>query len=527
MLMRLSVLMVMIAVVPTPAAAQIAEERARIPIPPAIRAAYAIGTRDSSGRPGPHYWQLHHSYRIRAELDPATARVSGSARVTFRNGSPAPVSSIVLRLDQNRFRRENVSPSDAPHATDGITLTRLVVDGAIATKGSAQRGTPALTGTTKTSERIVLARPIAPRDSAVLHLDWSFEVPPDNARNALRMGRWQTRLFQVAQWYPRIAMLDDLSGWDTTSYTGAVEFHNSFSQFDVELKVPSGWLVGATGVLQNPNDVLSFRTRNRLAAALASDSAVLIARPGEDGATESNSVLAWHFVADSVSDFAWGASPEYSWYASGVDVPGGNRVLAQFLLSPGNAAGAQRVSDVVRHDLMFNSSVLTPYPFPQLTLIDGPETGMEYPMLTMSNGRGLDHELWHQWFPMTIGSNETLYGFLDEGFATFLAGVTNAGRQNRPYVARPPRGVGTGVPLIWPDNRSPPAANIASYSRPALMFAALIEMMGREKVFAALRGYVQTWSFRHPTPWDFMFSMNHGLGRNLDAFWHRWIFSAG
>lgn len=153
---------------------------------------------------------------------------------------------------------------------------------------------------------------------------------------------------------------------------------------------------------------------------------------------------------------------------------------------------------------------------------------MEYPMLIMSSGdERLPHELWHQWFPMTIGTNETLYAFLDEGFAGFFEGFTEAGRQNRPYV--PPRSAyrGTVAPLIWPDDRGPPHfdTGVFGYTKPGAMFGSLMELVGSQAVLEALRDYAKTWSFRHPSPWDFMFSMNRSLGRNLDAFWFRWIFS--
>lgn len=184
------------------AAAQEPEGQAasqRIPIPAAIRSALASGTRDSSGRPGPRYWQVRNTYRISAQLDPSTSRVTGRATVVFRNASPSPVSSIVLRLDQNRFRSPTRNPQDAAHATAGMTVTRLVVDGEDATIGRIQTGKSGLTGTRKTSERIVLARPVAPRDSVLLIVEWHFEVPLDNSGGELRMGRWDNRVFQVAQ----------------------------------------------------------------------------------------------------------------------------------------------------------------------------------------------------------------------------------------------------------------------------------------------------------------------------------------
>jgi hypothetical protein len=237
-----------------------------------IRRAFAAGTRDSSGRPGPRYWQLWMDYSIDARLDPATSTVSGRETVVIHNTSPSPMREIQLRLDQNIFapgaeRLEGVPPSAL---TDGMKVTSMTIDGATvdlnppprAFRGGqlpAQPASPAAYGMVTTSATIQLARPIAAGASATLTADWSFRVPLVGAGRGIRMGRWADTLYQVAQWYPRVAVFDDLrprrsgdaGGWDTDPYLGPSEFYNNFGHFDVRLDVPAGWLVGSSGVLQN------------------------------------------------------------------------------------------------------------------------------------------------------------------------------------------------------------------------------------------------------------------------------------
>ena len=505
----------------------------RIPMSAAILRAHAAGTRDSSGRPGKNYWALTPAYTISAYLDPATSIVRGRARIVFSNPSPLPIPAIQLRLDQNRFRSRTIPDAEVRHPTQGMVVTRLTVDGEQASIGpTANTRRPALTGTQRTSERLDLVKPVAPHDSVVIEIEWHFEVPLDLDNGALRLGRTRDSTYQVAQWYPRIAMFDDLNGWDTTSYTGRAEFYNPYSSFDVQLDVPGSWLVGATGVLQNAKEVLSARSRSRLASALAGDSSVTIVGATErerGAATHPVARHVWKFTADSVSDFAWGTSRRSAWVAVPVSVPGRGIILTHLLLRPENALKFPNAAAMLRDNLVATSSLLTPYAYPQHTLLDGPERGMEYPMLTMSHGSRLDHEVAHQWFPMTVGTNETWYSFMDEGLANYIGTVVQAARTKGAQSTTVTHASRPIAPLIWPDDRGPPheVAALYGYGKPLEMFAALELLVGQRAVLAALREYAAVWRFKHPTPWDFMFFMNRALGRDLDAFWFQWLFSAG
>src|SRR5207237_3822911 len=205
---------------------------------------------------------------------------------------------------------------------------------------STRRTTPLARILRSTSARIPLATPIAGHSSGTIDADWSFQVPRIEGARGFRMGRWADTLYQVAQWYPRLAVFDDLRGWDTDPYLGDAEFYNNFGHFDVSIDVPAGWIVGATGVLQNPNDVLTPTARERLPHAVESDSTLRIVTPAERGpgrstAPGTNGRLVWRFVADTVGDFAWATSNQFVWDASSATIPTRGRAPSNIRYLPG------------------------------------------------------------------------------------------------------------------------------------------------------------------------------------------------
>src|SRR5262245_37726353 len=252
-----------------------------IPMTNAIRRAFAAGTRDSTGRPGRNYWQLRTDYTIDAKLDSATKTISGRERIVLQNNSDSALGTVQLRLDQNLFAPNVPRSETLPELTDGMHLTKLAVDGVavdtVAPEGEG-RGrnapplpTPFIEGFGETSARIHLVKPIPAKGSATLDVEWNFRVPNVPAgERGMRMGRWGDTLYQVAQWYPRVAVYDDLRGWDTDPYLSSSEFYNNFGRFDVNLNVPAGWIVGSSGTLQNAEMVLSPVARGRLSHVLDS-----------------------------------------------------------------------------------------------------------------------------------------------------------------------------------------------------------------------------------------------------------------
>ena len=516
-----------------------------IPLTNTIRRAFAMGTRDSTGRPGPNYWQLWMDYTIAARLDVATSTVSGHETVVLRNTSDASLGAIVLRLDQNIFtpRAERLEPlARTVEVTEGMKLTRLTVNGqavnlnppAFRQGQSPVANGPVAFGLEQTVARIALKDPIPGKGMATLEADWSFKVPAVEEGRGLRMGRLADSLYQVAQWYPRITVFDDLRGWDTEPYLGPSEFYNNFGHWDVSLDVPAGWLVGATGVLRNPEAVLSPTTRERLARVLDSDEQRAIVGVGEMGAgkaTASGGRLVWRFVADTAGDFAWAASRSYVWDATRATIPGRGAVPVHLFYLPGDTT-FRRAGAFARHALEFYSKLWMPYAFPQLTMADGPELGMEYPMFIMSGLGAADHETGHEWWPMTVGVNETWYGWMDEGFNQYMNILSDADRRGKPAFLD---GLGQaygGVsgnelesPMMWPANYQAGLYGFTTYGKASQMLSMLGGIVGDSAVQRAMSEYAKAWRFKHPSPWDYMFFMSRALGRDLGWFWYSWLFA--
>jgi len=549
--LRASLLAVAVAAMPALAAAQSAgvlPERAvrrDIPLTNAIRQAFAAGTRDRTGRPGPNYWQLQVDYTIAASLDPRTSVVTGQETVVIHNTSGAPLDAVHLRLDQNIFAANVPRAETVPEITDGMVVTRMAFEGQPVNLNPPPRrfqpgaGAPqqelAAYGLDLTTARVSLPTPIAPGATARLEIDWNFRVTlADNGRG-LRQGRWGDSLYQVAQWYPRVAVYDDLRGWNVEPYLGPSEFYNNFGKFDVTLDLPAGWVVGATGVLQNPEQVLTPTARQRLAGVLNADDLVTIVGADEFGAgraTAAGDRLRWHFTADTVNDFAWATSRAFVWQATRATIPGRGAVPVHIMYPPGHTAGFAEVGPRVRHALEFYSELWMPYAFPQLTVVDGPDTGMEYPMFIMSALGAADHETGHEWWPMMVGTNETWYGFMDEGFNQYMNTLSSAHRRGEaPNLDLMGQRYGQVSgdedegPLMSNDNYGGPMYSFQAYSKAPLMLSMLGGVVGDSAVWKAMSEYAHAWRFKHPSPWDFAFFMNTALGRDLGWFWYSWLFT--
>ncbi len=539
--------------------------RRDIPMTNAIRRAFAAGTRDSSGRPGRAYWQLRTDYRINVSLDPATQRLTGTARIAIQNNSSDALTAIALRLDPNHFL------GNAPHAapwvpaevTDGMTITRLVVDGKAANLGAQAApgdgstgaraaaaaaanaasaptsGEPVLTNPKSTTARVRLASPIPAHATAILEIDWSHKLPGGPGSGHRMVQRWADTLFQPTQWYPRVAVYDDLRGWDSELYLGPSEFYNNFGTFDVNIDVPAGWIVSGTGVLQNPNEVLTPKARERLATALTTNANTMIVGPDEVGPGQATQLggpsgrLTWKFHADTVNDFAWATAKKYVWQATRATIPGKGVVPIHMVYLPGRAGAFARAGEISRHALEFYSALWFPYQFPQLTLQDGPSAGMEYPMVINSNQGAADHEAAHMWWPMVVSNNETWYGWMDEGFNQYMNVLSDADAAKKPPVLD---GLGQSYgrtsgneaepPMMWNANYGGPGFyGFTTYQKTPLMLSMLGGIVGDSAVQRAHREWAAAWMFKHPSPWDYMFAMNKSLGRDLGWFWYYWLFS--
>ena len=498
--------------------------------------------RTGSGRPGPQYWQQRADYRISVALDPEKIELRGRETIHYSNNSPTALPYLWLFVEQNMCAQGSVTNQlDQPPLVflgstfdfsckgfaGGVTLEQVRVGG--------KDVTPVMEGTTM---RLDLDPALAAGSSVEIEIAWRFPVPPYGGG---RMGHDGT-LYELGQWYPRMAVYDDVRGWNHEPYIGAGEFYLEYGSFDVEITVPHGYIVAATGRLQNPEQTLNAAERTRLAAAAHSDTAIAIIAAEEAGDVAKTrpltrqALITWHFTADSVRDFAFAAAPNFRWDASSY-----NGILIHTYYRP-TATLWTEANRMVREGLKYYSEQWYPYPWPHMSSIEGPIEGMEYPMMTFdpSGPARIDlqwvlaHELGHQWTPMIVGSNERLYPWMDEGFNTFID-LANAAN----YFKGTPYGDSIEVhPLhLYPDHaiagQEQPLITKPvevrdlfwiGYQKPALMMQMLRhEVLGKERFDPAFREYLRTWAFKHPTPADFFRIMRDQSGMELDWFWRGWV----
>ena len=505
--------------------------------------------REGSGRPGPVYWQQRVDYTIAVSLDTATHTISGRETIRYTNNSPDTLRYLWLQLDQNLFRDDSrgalLNPPDARFAARGFK-GGFVVDGVRAVGpagGRAVKRTTLRTIENSTVMRVELNPALPPKAVTSLEIGYSFEVPEHGAD---RMGREQFPqgwLYEIAQWYPRLAVYDDVRGWNTEQYLGQGEFYLEYGDIDFAITVPRGFIVAGTGRLTNPLQVLTAQQRARLARAVRSDSTVAIIAQNEVGQPASrpagsSPTLTWRFAANNVRDVAWAAAPNFIWDASGW-----NGILMQSFYPPVADSIWRESTRMVRHSIKHYSEKWFQYPYPTAINVNGPVGGMEYPMLVFCANRrsreGLfgvtTHELGHQWFPMVVGNNERLYAWMDEGFNTFINIYSSrtyfpdqAWLRTRGQAEQWAQFAATGrdEPGITPADRvTPELLGQVAYNKPATgLYLLRHAILDSTRFDLAFREYIRRWAFKHPTPADFFRSMNDGVGEDLSYFWRGWFF---
>ncbi|MBX2895477.1 MAG: M1 family metallopeptidase [Cyclobacteriaceae bacterium] len=512
--------------------------RRDVPLTNSIRKAFDAGTRDFSGKPGPNYWQLETDFIISASIDPATQTITGSEKIIIHNNSKDDLKTVVLRLDHNIFRADVPRGFSTPaETTEGMVVTSIKIAGKqVDLKATpAMRNEPpklAVVNLNRTVATLILDEPIKAGTTTELEIAWHTKLPGGtNGRGHRMTQRFDSKLFQPTQWFPRLAKYDDLRGWETSPYLGPSEFYNNFGKFDVRITAPGGWIVSGTGVLQNPNEVLTETTRQRLATVLNSDEEITLVGENEPR-TVAGEKLTWHFVADKVNDFAWATAENFIWKATRANIPEKGYVPVYMVYLPERAKYFEQAGKITRHALEYYSKLWAPYPFPQLTLQDGPSAGMEYPMVINSNQGAADHETAHQWWPMMLGTNETRYGWMDEGFNQYMNILSDADAEGKPYNLD---GLGQSygrmsgeeseAPLMWSANDAGVGYGYQTYLKTPLMLSMLGGIVGDEAVINAMKAYTKTWSYKHPSPWDYIFFMNNQLGQDLEWFWYYWLWT--
>lgn len=510
--------------------------------------------RTGTGSPGPDYWQQRVDYAIAVTLDPERQRISGSETVTYHNNSPDTLRYLWFQLDQNVCRPDArgafvyLRETRNSCASNGysIDFVGVVKPGAAGTRRQPAQPdvrTPLQTSVNGTMMRVDLDQPLPPRSQVRITLTFGFEVPEHGLDRMGRQRYGNDWLYTIAQWYPRVAVYDDVRGWNTEQYLGGGEFYLEYGDVEFAVTVPRSFVVVGTGSLQNRRDVLTAEQVRRLELALRSDTTIGIIGRREAGTAATrpageDPTLTWRFRAQNVRDVAWAAAPNFRWDASGW-----NGILMQAFFSPAVDSVWGRAAAVARHSIKHYSEQWFPYPYPTAIVVGGPVSGMEYPMIVFCAADDdaetmfgcNDHELGHQWFPMIVGNNERLFAWMDEGFNTFINIASSRAweRAERPPLARDvPTQVagwmrqGPDQPIMLPPDRLGQLLGIEGYFKPgAGLYILRQAMLGDSTRFDfAFREYIRRWAFKHPTPADFFRSMEDALGEDLSYFWRGWFY---
>jgi hypothetical protein len=544
---------------PAPTADPVATSAGGRPIPGPVYESVGFtnaverATRTRNGIPGPHNWVQHPRYAIQASLDVQRHRIAGRETVIYRNDSADSLPQLAVHLRQNAFAAGSPRGDPAP-ITGGVTLGRVSVDGravpAAAGKRPSEPGRYAVDGTVMW---IALAQPLRAGDSLRLEVTWSYSPPP--APSDGRQGR-EDRLYFMGYWYPQIAVYDDVSGWVADPYLLGAEFYMDPADYDVKVTVPRGWVVGATGTLVNADAILSRAARDSLAAARTSGRVVRVLTPDSTARRAfvggTTPTATWHFTASNVRDFAWGTSNRYAWDATRALVGDDTVDISSFFRRSGPAAAWERGGARFTRDAVQQLSLdLWPYPYPQMTSMEGvlDGGGMEYPMLTLMQpwadtlalAGDLMHETGHMWFPMQVGSNETRYPWMDEGFTQFNTAQAmrvlygeprraGGGRANdaetgqRASYLRAAR-AGDDTPLMISGDDYPAGLYyVMNYNKTAQVLAALRAVLGPATFRHSFVAYGRLWVGRHPQPYDFFNTIATAAHRDLSWFWTTWFY---
>ncbi len=521
---------------------------------------YRIG----SGAPGHEYWQQKADYVINVTLDDEKQTLSGVETITYYNNSPDNLNYLWLQLDQNVRKQHSHSHKSHTHIfrdkESFYTLNRLMsdFDGGFKieyVKDGAGRDIP--TTTVETMMRIDLPKPLKSGNSVILNIKWWYNINDRmkvGGRSGMEFFKEDSNyLYTIAQFYPRMAVYNDIEGWQNKQFLGAGEFSLTFGDFDVKITVPSDHIVGATGELQNATKVLTATQQNRLKQAGKSNKPVFIVTEEEAIENESNKASGtktWHFKALNVRDFAFASSRKFIWDAMGV--PFGSRTVMAMSFYPkeGNPLWEKYSTKVVAHTIKHYSKYTFDYPYPHATSIHSNHIGMEYPMICFNGGRPEEdgtyskgtkygmigvivHEVGHNYFPMIVNSDERQWTWMDEGLNTFLQTLTqNAWERDYPhrrdlkYVAKYMSGnKDTQVPIMT-NSESVTHFGDNSYAKVAHGLNILREtILGRDLFDYAFKTYANLWKFKNPSPADFFRTMEDASAVDLDWFWRGWFYS--
>ncbi|RZJ53683.1 MAG: M1 family peptidase [Flavobacterium sp.] len=508
-------------------------------------------TRTATGQSGPQYWQNRADYQLTVKLNETTNELVGTDEITYTNNSPDRLSFLWLNLDQNLFKDDSRGNAVVPLEGSHNGAQGQIFDGGNKIKSVKivfnKKEITAKYSITDTRMQVFLPEELASKGGSVkIKIEFSFIAPSDGSN---RMGVLETKngkIFTIAQWYPRMCVYDDVRGWNTAPYLGASEFYLEYGNFDVIITAPSNHYVVGSGELMNGAEVLSPEQFKRYKEASQSDKTVIIRSADEVNATaNTNSVLekTWHYQMNNARDFSWASSPAFILDGAKINLPSGKKSFALSAYpveSNGNDAYG-RSTEYVKAAIENYSEQWFEYPYPTATNVAGNEGGMEYPGIVFcewkSKGKRLwgviDHEFGHTWFPMIVGSNERLFGWMDEGLNTFINTLSSDVFNNGEYKDQPAdlhnmaemyTRPDLETIMSSPDNMKEDNFGILCYMKPSAGLVILREqILGKERFDTAFKTYIKNWAYKHPQPDDFFRTMENVAGEDLSWFWRSWF----
>ncbi len=510
----------------------------------------------ANGAPGPKYWQNKVDYQLNAKIDTSSKTLSATENITYTNNSPDALPYLWLQLDQNTYTKEArsnfVTGRAAVEHTQGYQFESVE----IVINGKAQTVNYIVNDTRM---QIRLSKALLPNGGKIsVLIKYHYTIPGAFGNRTDYTQTKNGKIYEIAQWFPRLCVYDDSTGWDTLPFLGAGEFYLEYGDIDYKVNVPWDMIVAGSGELQNPKEVLTAKQISLLEKARNSDQTIMIRSAAELNDPASRPVqkgtLTWHFLMKNTRDVAFGASKAYIWDAARVNLPEGKKCMSMSVYpieSAGNEAWG-RATEYLKGSIEYFSKQWFVYPWPVAINEAGTAGGMEYPGIVFDGitdkGKELfwvtAHEIGHNWFPMIVGSNERRFAWMDEGFNTFIdiyaSDVFNKGefapKRDGEYAPGGGNPADEIVPVIL-DPNAPVIMTAAdaiqekyrhpiAYFKPAFGLILLREqVLGKDRFDYAFRTYIHNWAYKHPRPDDFFRSMENGAGEDLNWFWKGWFYN--
>ncbi len=506
-----------------------------------FKKAYENKTRSFNGKPGDNYFQNKANYNINVELLLKTGTIKGTETITYFNNSPDSLNYIVIRNYQDFYKKGNKRnmSCNAQDLHNGVKIK------SISAILNNKNNNINLYRTMGTNKIYTLENSIPPNKSLKIKISWEFKMPK---KSKIRYGTYDSTTYFVAYWYPQISVYDDISGWYIQNFNGEQEFYNEFGNFDVKITVPGNQIVWATGLLQNKNNIFRKKYISRLNKAQISDDIIKIISKEDlnNPILKSAKYHTWHFKAENVNDFAFATSDHYLWDATSIENKknSGKRVLVSAVY-PVDAFYFDKVAEISKQtiDIMSNEVLDVAFPFPEITIFNGGTKGMEFPMLVNDDDFNCfpttvfvtSHEVSHSYFPFYVGTNENQTAWLDEGLVTLLPKEVEKRilKNDKTYlkmirIFSKHGGRQFEVPLMCPSYAlNSYSYNFQAYSRPANAFWGLKQLLGDELFKQCLKTFINRWKGKHPTGYDFFYTVEDVLNENLEWFWKPWFFEFG